>query len=130
MLRHNRLILEAAMHKGTGKLKKIVGIGGIHCYCCAWGNGVSKRLWNRTIRKLVRAEVRREFKRYLEAVVMDAPNFVRLNYQELAALKAILVNIVEDDEPGAVPLTTIEKLALGKITKMMGLMEKKRNAQR
>ncbi len=38
--------------KATGKLARIVGIGGIHCNCCTVGPpAVTKRLWNRLDRR-------------------------------------------------------------------------------
>lgn len=42
------------------KLGAVVGIGGIHCYCCTSGKpSKSKRLWNRITRRIANAAVRR-----------------------------------------------------------------------
>ena len=38
--------------RSEGKLKRVVGIGGIHCTCCTLGpKNVTKRFWNRLDRR-------------------------------------------------------------------------------
>jgi hypothetical protein len=48
-------------NKGTGKLRHIVGIGGINCYCCTLGPlSVTKHLWNKIERKILKREAEAE----------------------------------------------------------------------
>ena len=58
--------MERQTHKSEGKLKTIVGIGGIYCPCCTHGpKNVTKRLWNRTLRRIQAIALRNELQEYL-----------------------------------------------------------------
>ena len=49
--------------RATGKLKRVIGIGGIRCACCTWGpKSVTKRHWNRLLRARVRREILAEMR--------------------------------------------------------------------
>lgn len=45
-------------YKPTGKLRVLVGIGGIHCYCCTIGRKkITKQVWNRMSRRKLKQEL-------------------------------------------------------------------------
>jgi hypothetical protein len=56
-------------YKPKGKLKSVVGIGGINCYCCTHGpRHTTKCMWNRISRRMLLRELMRE----LRSEVLDA----------------------------------------------------------
>jgi len=54
-------------YKGDGKLKAVIGKGGIKCYCCITSpKSIAKKLWNRLNRRRHAREILVEWTKILE----------------------------------------------------------------
>lgn len=70
-------------HKSTGKLMRVVGIGGINCPCCTLGpKSVSKHFWNKIQRKIFKREVAAEISFEDIQPSLDNEEFNRFFYDE------------------------------------------------
>lgn len=64
--------MERSNHKTVGKLRKIIGFGGIDCPCCTIGpKSITKHWWNKISRRLKARELDAEIKAVTEDTLLD-----------------------------------------------------------
>ncbi len=70
-------------HKPTGKLMRVVGIGGISCPCCTLGpKAITKHFWNKIQRQFFKRELNKELAFENQQPILDQEEWNRFFYDE------------------------------------------------